>query len=250
MNKILLLLLLLTICKNIQSQNLTVGHGTTILTFISNDSIIIASDTKQSIYDSSGNKIKDTIVGKIGFTNNIIYGFANLSFISYNNQEIFNPYKIFNWFAIKEKPEMAFSSFNDSIIKNLKFAIKQQGQQLIDLINLKGGTSYIVASFLNNKPIVAIGSYYISGNIKNFEVIQKEEELSNMPFLNIRGMHDHIDSVFINNKRFFDLSISSIYDKLNYLIKLEADNHPEIVGLPIDILILKPKRYKWLIKNM
>ena len=247
MKKSFVLLLTLSLFLLAQTQvPISTGGGTTVLTFITPDSIIMAADSRHSRHYFDGRITVDTVC-KIEHFENIFYCFSGTSDIFYNNNKVFNVYDILKS-CIKKRVSFKhiLVRFNSKLNRQVHKMSKYVGTKyFFDSLPGRSLLEIILVRFRNDLPEYNSGMYMVTGNNKRNLYIQFFEDLYDSSYnLNKEGYHEHIDS-FLNKNPGYLESPGTTNDRLATLIKMESKHHPLKVACPIDMVIIKNKGNEW-----
>lgn len=224
--------------------------GTTIIISVQNNQIIIAADSKQTkksdlLDDDSNVPLKC----KIRNTGNLF--FAGEGYLSMTNPYI-DFLEIIESFDLSEK-----KNFNDKIayIENkLRDPVNQyvyyfQKNHPLSFSKILNRTllTIIFSTFENNKPICLALNWDIKSNIHGWEAVLNRAESELIPRYMVQGQNSAIEKHFQENqsslnKLFF---VSGILELMN----LQINETPEMVGGPIDIVVLTPDGFNWVQKK-
>lgn len=221
-----------------KSHKTTITHGTCILTAITNDSILMVADSKES----AGPKSYD--VRKINRIKNIYFGISGIATIrDIDNDEFLLNISdtisdvINHCVSFNEIPQQIEERLYQSLPTIKTEAIKENK----NLNEIFSGGNFIkvsIVTFINKKPEYIFGLFRITGNsFEDAQIKFYSDGKINHSFLNKNGFFDRIDSFLILNQSY--LHTVNIY-KLVYLVKLEVKAHHEKVSCPIDELKLTP----------
>lgn len=229
-----------------QSHKFSTGGGTTVLTFITPDSIIMAADSRHSRHYFDGRITIDTVC-KIEHFEKIFYCFSGTSDIFYNNIKVLNVYDILKSCM---KKRVSFKHilvrFNSKLNHQIHKIVKYVGTRyFFDSLPGRSLLEIILVRFNNEVPEYNSGVYLVTGNNKRNLYIQFFEDLYDSGFnLNKAGYHEHIDSFLKSHPGYLE-SPGTTEQRLIDLIKLESIHHPLKVACPIDMIILKNNKRDW-----
>jgi hypothetical protein len=245
-SRLILLLQLLNFTASGQQNYFSIGGGTTILTLINQDSIIIAADSRHSTHFFDGRVIIDTVC-KIARFDDIFYCFSGTSDISYKNNKVFNVYDILRS-CLRKRIDLkhAVRKFNLKLNRQVRKMYRYVGPgYFLDSLPGRSLLQIVVVRFRHNTPEYIFGDYQVTGNNKKNISVQFFEDLFDTRlFFNKTGYHEHIDSFLIENPVFFS-SAPTVEASLVDLIKLESTKHPQKVACPIDIIVIRNKTHDW-----
>lgn len=229
--------------------------GTTVITVVRNDSIWVAADSK--IYNTPGpgakGKMKDfgNYSCKIHVDKGIIYVMLGtwVYFKAVVPGYDYNSYDIMKAAIIKEQNfESAFTLFETNIktaiTKMLKFQADKTPQYFFKNM-LNSYPLYVLAiQFQNGKFTIKNRGYYVSGSSPSDMLVIPTSINKDFkrPGVLLNGIYNNIKPL-IDKKQY--LNGGNMRAELEYLIKLEASKKPEAISLPVDIILLHNKGYKW-----
>ena len=240
--------LLATGQSNFSSMNIIL-KGTTIITSITNDKIIIAADSKQTWGgDSSQKDFKIPLKCKIRHI-------GNFFFAAEGHTTMITPHIDFLE-LIEEmdfKASLTFSEKIDSIEFMLREPVKifvenfqRYNDKAFKAILNKVLLSISFSCFENEKPVSEALFWEIKSTLTGWEIIPTHAKSDLIPRYMIQGQKAAIDSYLTN-----PLLANEIFDEKNIpkLIELQIKSTPLLVGLPIDIVVLNSKGYNWIQKK-
>ena len=237
---------------SIFGQPIDLNHGTTIIAFITNDTVWVAADTKVHESASNYNKEQSSTHRKIFKTNEIVYAFSELPRPSTYNKEVYNADKIMTHFIKTQKTfEKIFEKFNDSIIKRLTVFIDSlkvnRYYSEIEEYKKKPVLGMFMIAFINGKPEFKHRTYKFNEQANGVIPID--------PFVpdgfgRILWLGSQINAMnyLRSNKSYFN-GFKNMTQRLICLINEEVKNNGEYVGFPVDVLILTKKWHKWYYNN-
>ena len=258
--RLLFMLLLAPILSHTQEleSGFVLKHGTTILTYVSKDTVWIASDTKTQQIDTKENKTTNITERKIYKTNNMYYAFCGVPSIEANGKEIYNAKsimeKIINSGAnFKE----VYNRFNEAIANKLNEFLdslvkKKNGKNasatlayfskniLLEflIVNFSGEKLNYVSKAYTFKKINEV--YSLEG--KNSQFFEGEEDLYMI------GQREIIKPFLIKNPSYI-LRKSQMKERLICLINMESIGNPNNVGMPADVFVIFKNGYKSFLNN-
>ncbi|MFA6150763.1 MAG: hypothetical protein WC716_05550 [Chitinophagaceae bacterium] len=216
--------------------------ATCIVIMKQSDGIFIGADSRRNIYD---HQMKQSIVDdycKIHYAGNIYIAVAGYSDEQMKNialsaaqksssaSEALNKCKI----AIEKKLSETTETYR---IKNKKGFEQRFAQSLV------GSVSFF--SFINGKPELLTIHFSLVSSKSNKCIVKGDIDYSPIVFL---GVSDHILKVPEQNVAKF-ISDRDWPKMVKTLIELEAKEHPQWVGGPIDMLQLDAKGAHWVQKK-
>jgi hypothetical protein len=229
-----------------QLSHISTGGGTTILTFITPDSIIMAADSRHSRHFFDGRITADTVC-KIEHFGDIFYCFSGTSDIFYKNNKVFNVYDILkSCFRKRVSFKHILVRFNSKLNHQVRKMVKYVGPRyFFDSLPGRSLLEIILVRFHRDLPEYNSGIYMATGNNKRNLYIQFFEDLYDSSYnLNKAGYHEHIDSFLSHNPGYLE-SRGTTEQRLISLIKMEAEHHPQKVACPIDMILIKNKPHTW-----
>ena len=253
----LLLLILQSLTAYPQENAQWFTGGTSIVAYTSDDSIWMAADSKSHVTSNAKNLpvTADLVSCKILFLKNSISGFAGNFLRDYNakGQLIYD---------IRNEMEKAlnrgnslqnsFNIFSNNTIWDLSVAMKyfhDNFPHIFDSLLVANSLAQTVfTSFINKKSFSKKWEFKLIGNSFSWYVTADTVEEYNEHRLLTLGYYDEIFDYLLKNQGY----ITSPYpmkEKLNNLVQLEIDRHPDFVGSPVDIIVIYDRGYKWLQKK-
>jgi hypothetical protein len=226
-------------------------HGTTIIVIATLDTIWVAADTKEVLYSDSLSSKKST---KIFSEENIFYTFCGAPSVNFSNKILVNAPAtmkncikknkkfddVYNYFI--DSATHCFSNFYDSLYKHKnEFDNAAILQKYKDSPLLK----CIMFSFINEKPVIKGSIFTFNNKLNGNKIIVDTaniEVYKDTTYI-FEGYTNNILNYLKKNKDYF--SGGNMKEKLIYLIGLEAKKNPEFVSLPVDLVVIYRKGYKW-----
>ena len=218
--------------------------GTTIITSISQDKIIIAADSKQTwAGDSLLDNPKAPLKCKIRHN-------GNLFFAAEGYTTMIKPH--IDFLEIIEKLEIENKQTFARKIDFIKLMLREPIQVFLQNFQKKNPISFKLISvsfsqFENEKPRNVALFWEVKSTSKGWEVIANQLTSDIIPRYMIQGHKNAIDDYLANNPSFGN----KIFDEkgVNELIELQIKELPLKVGLPIDIVVLTSEGYHWIQKK-
>lgn len=239
----------LSICSFSQ-QGVKYSCGTTILTFITPDTIWIASDTKVLNVSTPTRDTTFSKGTKIFKSGDRYYGFCGLNNLSGFNSFSFEPKNIMDSLLMTEKTLRETYDVFDSVIspkiKDLVDWLYRYSYSEYEKYSGKLLFQYLVLGFENNKPHYFTLGYEIDSTLFSSRGIKKakREVYTNGTVLFLSGFSAEIRELI--TKKEFIVDILNIRNQLPCLIKKEASLHKDEVGMPVDEYIIDKKHYSFL----
>jgi len=235
---------------NIEAQNnddVSIGAGTTILTVVTKDSILMVADSRHQIHHASGRIIIDTVT-KINNYKDIFFGIGGCRDIFSKNRKIFDAAEILaNLLKGNESFEFIETKLRDTLESELNRLIGSGYISPDMLIKYSIEGKFIGLSlvrFIKGNPAYLIGSFWVT---KKFPVgISLEFKKLNpvVPFLNKIGRMNNINEFLEKNPSYL-AELTGIYLTLVQLIKIEIKANPNSVNCPIHAVLIKPTIFNW-----
>lgn len=239
---------------NAQNYNNTAtGGGTVILTYITNDSIVMAADSRHGVMDTFGHYSLSKLC-KIKITNNIAYAFSgSVDYVNLDNRKVlYNAYTIIAA-CIKQKKylkpavDLFIDTMKHSIIPGLMVHLSQ-----VALNKLKENYGFFlqisVVCFYNNEPFYQCGDFVIEFEGSKFTHVDYHKNM--IPPSNIYriGLDDHIELYTKSHPEELK-DASQLYNIMKKFIYIEANAHKNEVDSTVNIVCLKPTGINWAVKS-
>jgi hypothetical protein len=228
--------------------------GTVAFLIATDDTILIASDTKQVEFRNNVITKSDTVC-KIEKKGNMVYVIAGI-FVSINPDT-----------GLDIDLDKTINALNldgqtfELKIKEIKNAIKQPIREIaqsmkkyqVDLFNVMSTSgqfvSLLLGSFENGKPVSAFINFKIQSDQNGgFEIVDTFSCKAETPrFLNI-GKSEAFNFA-VNSNGVFSKQFKSYVELLNGLVQLQSTLTPNDVGMPADIIEITKDKITWVQKN-
>lgn len=235
------------ISKNIQMNPNNILNGTTIITSITQDKIIIAADSKQTWGEDYSREAP--LKCKIRHIGNLFFAAEGIT-------QMFKPN--IDFLEIIEnldlKKALTFENKIDYIALKLREPVQEFAQNYqkfnpiaFDSILNKTLFSISFSQFENEKPCSSALYWEIKSTATGWEIVPGRATSEQIPRYMIQGQKDAIDYYYENNINFKN----KIYDEkgLNELIEIQIKASPQKVGLPIDIVVINSQGFQWIQKK-
>jgi len=239
-----LTLLLLVFLSTLDAQNLTISHGSSILTVISPDTIWMAADSKLTLSSDPNGKYT---IEKIHEVKNVFYAFAELAFISEGKDTLFDAGKVL---AKKINDGLDFykigTSINDSILSRLNEIINENNSNKIILQQKyldKPVLEFIMLSFKEGRPLCYTTTFALRRGVSDSLEVHIVNQFYYEKGIEIFFVGEHDAMKKFLTKESYYLK-TNIQEKVVCLVKLEAENN-KYVGLPITAVTIYSGGAKW-----
>lgn len=235
------------------AQNIAIGHGTTILTAVTLDSVVMAGDTRETIVFPDNSKKYDT-VQKVFKYKDVLFGIAGTS-----NLYTITPWeKFFEASLLMEKAIKKANAFEE--IPFLFFGeVKQTLNYYIDRKFLSAAQlatpdkrlmEFDIATNKNGLIKNYHGTIIFDSGFGNELFYQLLDRTIIIPNIYKSGFTDHIEAFLQLHGDYLEKPFQLLQIKLLDLIKLEAENHKYDVSCPINLITIKKQETKVLVKKI
>lgn len=235
-------------------QRKEVSAGTAIIVCGSKDSLWIAADTKMVIVDGAVTKSAPNVC-KIYISNGVISAFAGV------NGTIDGRFSIVNTFqrAIQKERDLtkALNSFDSAVVSflnnNVSTAMKLQHTTNGSTIKASSKVLPIIgcvfAHYVDGKRKITLENFFYlkDSTDRLLPVSSRFVDSNNAPFYML-GHTSGIRSFLMGNHSFFK-EPGSISSKLARLIEIQANETPDTVGKPVDVLVSSLNGNQWAVKS-
>ncbi|MEO7983963.1 MAG: hypothetical protein ABI688_07770 [Bacteroidota bacterium] len=217
-----------------QSTDTGTVRGTTVLTFIKKDSIIIAADSKMLVEfpDTSWN----SRFFKIAHYKNIFFSSAGMSlFINKRGDTLFNAastmIEMLKEYSTIDKAIKYYNEKSVAVINSLYEA----NPASFDKNNI---LEFEVITFQNGAPYFKFWQYMVDGRINKVVALEQKGNKT-LPFIHFMGNQEFaLEKV----SGWFASSTNHIATLIK-LIKLEISNDKKHLGEPIDVITIYPNKH-------
>lgn len=224
-------------------SNVAIGSGTTILSVLTPDTIVMAADTKYTLHYPDG-KIKEYKVQKIHKVGNIYYAFSGTSIVinTDNNTETFNFYKtLHNILVLNPTFNKITKLLDSSIRQELAIAFKNPNNKGLELLLNKPFLGFIAVTFINKKAIYEAGTYSLTGQNKKSYTVNYDSKTQKIPYFDRTGSCNYINSYLSNHFSYLvDTPLIKLDNKLINLIWVQSKKDSTVAS-PIDIFKITHK---------
>ena len=254
---LLLFLILKSLSANAQENAQCFTGGTSIVAYTTDDSIWMAADSKSHVTSNAKNLpvTADLVSCKILFLKNTISGFAGNFLRDYNakGQLLYDVRKeMENALNRGSSLQNSFGIFKDNTIWDLSMAMKYFHDNLPHIFDSLLVANHLAESvfitFINKKPFSKKWEFKLVGNSFSWTVIADTVEEYSEHRLVTLGYYEEIFDYLLKNQGYITKPYP-MQAKLNNLVQLEIDRHPDFVGEPVDIIVMYGDGYQWLQKK-
>jgi hypothetical protein len=248
-----------------QKKSYELPNGTSIVTYITKDSIWLSTDSK-SATDINAKRTGYTTVCKIKEYHNVFMAMAGIPMFIYNGKTIWDSYDE----VVKElKTDTSLIASYSALVKKLgdqmtqlygSYIQNRSNAEVMDLFSVPNKVllQATISGFnVRHKPFHANWLYYLNGNRFNWRIMSSEQalidgdkiDLVDHTDISLAGEKDSIWSFLHSPIQKEILQPKSRMDRLIYLINLEVSKDSNNVGLPINVVVIYKNGHKWLTKN-
>jgi hypothetical protein len=221
------------------SQKFTISKGTTLLAYVSKDTIWMAADSRVLTINAC-DKGYDTVVttrDKIYKYKDINYAFCGHLTFDIDSFDFFNPDELFRKVVNVDDLDATCEQFASVVKGKLSsyfFFLKNTNRRAFDSCLNKSVLGTILATFINHKPYYRMIDFALTGNADSFNIQKREPEYNiPLPVVMLDGYKDHIEQYLKFRPDYFQNRNDSMENKLKGLIELEVNYHPLMVNYPI-----------------
>lgn len=225
--------------------------GTAIIISVLKDKIIIGSDSKQTL---SGDNIENnkTIYGpkcKISHIGNFFFTAEGYTKMITPEIDFIKIIEKINLSRIKTFHDKVM--YIDSLLRNPVYSFianleKYQPRAFKETLKKDEFLTICFAAFENGKPVTEALFWNVKSQGNHWKINSSISSSNLVPRYLFLGQRAAIDSFLKFNPNYLN---NLDEHKINSLIKIQSKSTPKVVSLPIDIVILTPKGYKWISKR-
>jgi hypothetical protein len=230
-----------------QTGSLSLGGGTTVLAFLTKDSVIITADTKEIIINQKTGDTSYIIVPKIRQVGNVFFAFSDFyELYDYDKGgKVFDMQSLFTECQKKDSDDIV-SGFKD-FLDNLKTKINELSMEYPFLPNSfknRVMSGVIIIQFKDETPHCIFGLLILNGDAApnlnpRFKPINSL--VNPMPL----GRFQYISSFLASNQTYLSSPRPNMKEKLIKLIRVQIAQDSAAVGCPIDQVVIRRNAYKW-----
>jgi|GEM_PF-6299246 len=246
---ILIYLFFIGINKSPAQNTIVIGKGTIIMTMISNDSIIIAADTKHVLAtEGHGHPVEVDTVRKIHRSGNFFFALSGLTEIrsASDNKRTFDAIEVFKECLHSSRDlQISLSDFNSHLTSTLRALYKTR--QIDKLPTDFPDTIFLGVSIVNYKNVSErlFGEFRITGSTPgDLSLKWRPHTVQSIPYIDDNGRDTYVHD-FLNKHKEYFADTHNMLSKMVNLIKVQARFDSTQVGCPIDAVTIKDHSYKW-----
>jgi len=226
----------------------SLSYGTSIVVLADNDKVLIAADSKSLNYEEG--RVGAHTSCKINVESNFVFASAGNTSVGSKDRMYFDVNGLIRKISHESK---SVRETVDSFTKNVKkpLAISINTLRRKDPQHLPPGPalSTVFITFENGQPIVYLRNFHV--RFEQEKVLVDVQSSNNTPSANghlklFIGVNEEMTSY---DARHPDWAVVDAVEGIKHLINLEIKAHPDKVGPPIDIYLLRVNGGQWLQEN-
>jgi hypothetical protein len=236
-------------CTTTETNNTSIGRGTTIIVLVKGGKAWIAADGKHVKTTDNGKVIGEEVC-KIGNFKNVFFGaLGNTKTYGPKDEKIFDIHKLTLQFLEdhKEKWGENIESIQEILQAEFSNAIKKVGIDNIKSVltedDYKDFAKLIFVDFENQLPTITRVDFKLEkGSLKPYHALV-EKTIGNQDMILVYGHNAEVMKAF--NSRKYLMNDQHIKEDLVEMIKLEIPGSDGSVGEPISVVCIDRVGYKW-----
>lgn len=221
--------------------------GTTIITWLEVDKIVIAADSKQAWGDSSNTNLTP-LKCKIRHVDNFFFaaeGHVQMITPPIDYLDIIENMEVDSNISFNDRVEFITSSLEEPVDLFMQ-TLQQTHNSNFNLLNNKYFMSLVFCSFEEHLPVCATVSWQLIINSGGWEIRTTSLKPPRIPTVIKMGQ---ISTLSIIPGLESEMNNEDLRVRINSLMEQQTESTPNDVGPPYDIVIIRNEGYEWLQKK-